>query len=97
MASLERVERAVVEIVDNDLLDAAMERGDSGKEQVVGHGAGRLMALEGQRNRIGFKRPDPDGDIAAAILLAQNNNALLHQQTEAYAINLYANHSGGPF
>jgi hypothetical protein len=87
-----RVECAVVDIADEDVNDRRAKLAENGFQQIVGHGALWLVALERKRDRIGFKWTDPDRQVAPAIGFAEDDDAMLRQQAHAYAVNSYTDH-----
>jgi hypothetical protein len=92
-----RVESAVVNIADKDMDDCCAKLAENGFQQVVRHGALWLMALERERDRIGFEWTDPDRQVAPAIGFAQDDDTMLRQQAHANAVNSYTDHLYRPF
>ena len=58
----------------------------------MGHRALWLVALERERDRIGFEWADPDRKVAPAIGFAEDDDAMLRQQAHANAVNSYTDH-----
>src|SRR5215208_4579467 len=86
------VECAVVDIADEDMNDRRAKLAENGFQQIVGHGALWLVALERERDRIGLEWTDPDRQVAPAIGFAEDDDAMLRQQAHAYAVNSYTDH-----
>src|SRR5204862_7211355 len=54
-------------------------------EEVVGEGPLRSEALELHRDRIGFPRPDPDGQVPLAAAFLEDDNVLTIEHVNAHA------------
>ena len=64
------VEGAVVQLGDLDALELHLLVVEHLLEQVVGHRAGRVHALQGVHDRRGLGRADEDRQVALAIVFA---------------------------
>src|SRR5215217_6927032 len=87
-----RIERTVVDIADKDVDDRGTKLAENGFQQVVRHWALWLVALECERDRIGFKRANPDRKVAPAIGFAEDDDTMLRQRAHANAVNSYTDH-----
>jgi hypothetical protein len=85
-------EGAILNIADQDMAHLAVKLGDQRLQEIVGHRALGLVALDGHGDRVGLEGPDPDRQIALAIDLTEHNHAMLREQAHSDAINHDTDH-----
>src|SRR5206468_700540 len=72
-----RVERVLLDVADDDLLDLEAELLNGGEQEVVGQRPGQDDAGEADRDGLALGDADPDGQQPAAGEFLQENDALV--------------------
>jgi hypothetical protein len=88
------VERVVLELGDDDALEAAAQLLDHALEQVVRHRPRRLHALDLQRDRVGFEDADPDRQHALAVGLAEDDRGHVRDRVDAQTLDAHLDFHG---
>ena len=72
-----RVEGLVAKVVDDDAVEADIERPQYGADEVVGEGSRRAVFLDAAVDGGGFVDADEDGEGPLAVLLFEHDELLL--------------------
>jgi len=91
-----RVERAVVELGDHDLLQPHRHVVEDGLEEVVGHGPRGLHALEGVHDGGRLRRADEDRQVPLSLVLAQQHDRLVRGDLDSNAHQRQTDHALPP-
>ena len=85
----ERVERVLLQIADDDLLDRGLEIVDDVAQQIVCHRPGGRDVLDLQRDGVRLEDADPDGEDLLPVLVPQDDDRRVgdgidHQTLDAH-------------
>ena len=76
----------LAQFADDNMRGCAAGFADQGFQQVVSQGAGHLVALQRDGDRVGFERSNPDGQ-KAVIAVFEDDDTVRRNEAHAYAVN----------
>ncbi len=92
----DRVEGIVAHVVDDDLLHPRIQRLQDLLDEVVGHRPRRGDLLQLERDGVGLEEPDPDGQRALLLLVAQDEYGHVRERFQRQPLHFHLQPHGAP-